>query len=218
MTNGLIAVADWWQDWANVAQVIGFPLAVAALAMAWWQLRKAARAARGEFLLAIDAALAEPELQNLRTQIYKTERPWTVPDEASERNKVRRYIAVFERLGILLRDRSVSIRHVDQLYGDRIAAITNNKSVRELVLDSPDAWRDFLYLWKRIQKRRDRRGKGAMLYTLRTGKKEAKTRKEAGATVEHETQDRFEAEEDETSPSAGATPDDGAAPEATPPT
>jgi hypothetical protein len=217
MTNGVFAVADWWQDWANIAQVIGLPLAVAALAMAWWQLRKAARAARGEFLLAIDEALAKPELQTLRTEIYKTKHPWTVPDVARERNLVRRYIAVFERLGILLRDRSVSIRHVDQLYGDRIAAITNNASVRELVLDSPDAWRDFLYLWKRIQKWRKRRGKGAEPYNLRQGKTEAKERKQANATVERETKDRFEVAEAETPSSTGASPNAGATPEATPP-
>lgn len=214
MTTGLLVVADWWQDWAYVAQVIGFPLAVAALAMAWWQLRKAARVARGQFLLAIDAALTTEELQEMRRKIYRTTKPWEVPDDPREQNKVRRYIAVFERLGILLRDRSVSIRHVDQLYGDRIAAITNNESVRTLILDSPDAWRDFLYLWNRIWRRRNLRGECTKPYKLRQGKKEAKKRaKERGRKME----DRFEVEEAEQSASARATPVAGAAAGTTPP-
>ena len=172
------------------------------------QLRKAARAARGEFLLAIDQALATPEFQDLRTKIYKSSNPWRLPDSSSKRNEVRRYIAVFERLGILLRDRSVSIRHVDQIYGDRIAAITNNATVRELILDSPDAWRDFLYLWKRIEKRRRRRAEARKPYGLRKARKEAKQRS-ASPTAGSEIRDRFEVEEAEKTASAAAAPPTG---------
>jgi hypothetical protein len=130
MASGFVAIAEWWHDWADVFQVIGFPLALAALGMAWWQLRHAARTASSQFLLAIEETLTRPEIQDMRGKIFWASPPWTVPDSARDRTEVRQYIAVFDALGRLVGDRQVSIEQVDDRYGNRIAAITNNASVR----------------------------------------------------------------------------------------
>src|SRR4051812_45304452 len=91
-------LADW-------AQVVGVALALLALAIAWFQLRKAvvettnaaadaARAvavAEGQAVLALDLALSQPTLDDVRKKI--NQRTLTSQDDVH----LRRYIATFER-------------------------------------------------------------------------------------------------------------------------
>jgi hypothetical protein len=133
------------ENWSNLVQVIALPLALLGLWLAWSQVRKAANTAHAELILAIDATL-ESHL-SIREQIRQG---WQ-PKSPGDRNAVRRYVGVFERVGILLKLGEVQLGTVDQLYGDRVAKLLNNDGARAVVTDDPEACRDFVFLWRQLR-------------------------------------------------------------------
>src|SRR5215203_6340148 len=101
MPDWLESVFDWFASlkapatWSDFVQVVGFPLAIGALILGGLQLYKAAQTARVQILLSLDERLST--FEDLREELNKTE------PQINDRVRLRRYIAVFERVGHALR-------------------------------------------------------------------------------------------------------------------
>jgi hypothetical protein len=108
--------------------------------LAFFQLREAKNIARGQFLLALDQSLAP--FEQVRRQVNRGEQPGSVA--------LRRYIACFERIGLLLRERQLKIGTVDQLYGSRFAKLVNGGHLG-IVQDRPEEWRGVVWLWEDLR-------------------------------------------------------------------
>jgi hypothetical protein len=128
--------------WADLMQLVGFPLAILALLLGWGQLRKAARTARVQTLLALDDRLSD--FEDIRAKLNKPE-----PHDVSP-VRLRRYIAGFERIGYALRQREISLATVDQFYGSRFASLIDYPAALKIVRD-PAGWPDFYYLWRSLR-------------------------------------------------------------------
>jgi len=149
---------------ANYAQLVGLAaliFAIISLRYSATQLKQTARATQGQFSLAIDEALAQH--LDAREEVSRAA-AWINRGELSvdERRKFRRYLAVFERIGILVKDELMTIETVDALYGERFAMLLNRERIRQLVDGSqyttrkssnPDAWSDLIWLWWRLYMR-----------------------------------------------------------------
>ena len=157
-------IADW-------AQIVGVALALLALAIAWFQLRKAVdetsnaaadakravAVAEGQAVLALDLALSQPTFEALRAKIN------TKSVTAADDVVLRRYIATFERLGLLIEKGIITISVADHFYGNRlekllvnagsrVSAIVRHSSSSGAVGEGPgrEGWRIFLELWKKM--------------------------------------------------------------------
>jgi hypothetical protein len=66
--------------------------------------------------------------------------------------ELRRYLAVFERIGVLLGEGYMAPAVLDRLYGSRFEKLVTKRdgSYVDLVRESPGAWRDFLVIWKHL--------------------------------------------------------------------
>jgi hypothetical protein len=121
-------------------------LAVTAIAaiLAFIQLREAKNIARAQFLLAVDQSLAP--FEQLRREINRAQRP-------SDWVQLRRYVAAFERIGLLLREQHLRAATVDQLYGDRFRRLVTIRDgeLVAFVRQSPDEWEGFVWLWQDLQ-------------------------------------------------------------------
>ena len=74
--------------------------------------------------------------------------------DADEKSLLRRYVAVFERLGMSLRTGVASERLADRLYGSRLAVLLNNTDgrIKETVKERGGRdWENFICLWKRMR-------------------------------------------------------------------
>jgi hypothetical protein len=102
--------------WANWSQIIGagaaVVLAIWAIAIATRQLNDARRSALGQFILGIDEAFRSYE--DVRKYFN---RPSKIPKP--DKSDLYRYIAVFERLGLLIKWKLLKPKNVEMLYGHR---------------------------------------------------------------------------------------------------
>jgi hypothetical protein len=127
-------VADW-------VQIIGLPLAIVALILAWLTSRM-------QMLLALDARLADYE--QVRKDINANKSMDKIDDV-----ELRRYIAAFERVGLALKYRQVSRKAVRHFYGHRFENLINyirDNPAAEEIVKNPKGWKDFYYLKKRLAK------------------------------------------------------------------
>jgi hypothetical protein len=128
-------------DVANYFQIFGFPIAIAALIFAWFQIRSAARTSRVQMLLALDTRLADYE--EIRRKINAKNRDIDDID-------LRRYIAVFERVGLALRYRQISREEVHRFYGERFVKLIEYSKTANIV-KNPEGWKDFYYLFRQLR-------------------------------------------------------------------
>jgi hypothetical protein len=150
---------------ANYAQLIGLAaliFAVVSLRHSATQIKQTARATQGQLALAIDDAFAEH--LDARTEVSQADK-WkeTRPAlDADDRRKFRRYLAVFERIGLLVKDELMTIETVEALYGERFAMLLSRDPIRKLVdgrqyargkFSKPDAWVGLVWLWWRMYMR-----------------------------------------------------------------
>jgi hypothetical protein len=145
---------------ANWAQLVGVVLAIGALIFAGVQLRAAARATKAQLLLALDESL-EP-FEDLRCMINGS-------DKDAQDVRTRRYIARFERMGILVQTHQIDMKTVNELYGARIRKLLEcevlkikvwedgmkkNLIVREFLRDREKHWKGMIYLWRELHKKK----------------------------------------------------------------
>jgi hypothetical protein len=141
---------------ADVAQLVGIPLAAIALWIAAIQLKDAARTANKaeavaevQAVLALDRVLAQQTFIELRAKLAAGK---TDDSDYNTRVDLRRYVAAFERLGMLVDKKVVSPELADEFYGSRLQKLVNNPYAVNMVNGSPAAWRNFIILWKTLEK------------------------------------------------------------------
>lgn len=166
--NWAMTILSTWI--ADAAYIGTTTLAAVALWIAVGQLRKAAESARiaataaekaeivseAQAVLALDQVLAQQRFETLREKLNRTYAPGT----ATEKLTVRRYVAAFERLGLLLDKGVISAELAEAFYSSRLERLVKNCAfVREIVVDKDDktkgsvAWRNFVLLWTEMEQR-----------------------------------------------------------------
>jgi hypothetical protein len=128
-------------DLANYFQIFGFPVAIAALIFGWNQVRATARTSRVQMLLALDARLSD--FEDVRAKINALD-----PDIDIVR--LRRYIAVFERIGLALKYKQITPEEVQRFYGQRFVNLMKLREARSIVTNR-EGWKDFYYLWEKLR-------------------------------------------------------------------
>jgi hypothetical protein len=165
--EGVSSLLNWMDNpWvghaANVAQLVGIPLAVIALGIAAYQFREAARTAKkaeivseAQAVLALDQVLSQQRFEDLRATLAVG-----ALDHPSAEDEVvlRRYVAAFERLGLLVDNGVMSAELAKEFYGSRLEKLVNVEFVRDLVTERENrtrgrpAWRNFIILWSTMEK------------------------------------------------------------------
>jgi hypothetical protein len=138
----------WIGHAADVAQVIGIALAVPAAYWAYLQLKSATASAEAQAVLALDQAFSL--FEQFRKDLNRDAATAT-----SDTVTLRRYIAVFERLGLLIKKGVIGVQLADQLYGSRLATLlaTAERPVRTMVAEREGkGWENFTELWTRIRR------------------------------------------------------------------
>jgi hypothetical protein len=148
------------EDWANVSQIVGgvgVLAALAALVVAWIQLRKTRNATRGQMILAVDQALAPYD--DIRNEARNPE--WQPPpnddadgERTKHRHRIKQYMGVWERVEHLLADKSIDPSTVNDLYGQRVENLLRNHVVRDYLIDKPTDWETFIAFASRLATRR----------------------------------------------------------------
>ena len=141
--------ASWVGCASDIAQIVGLLLAIIAVVWGYRQLRAAIASAQSQSVLALDQAFAqfEPLRRALNASVPADPK---LDDDIS----LRRYVAVFERLGLLLKTGVVNEGLANQLYGSRLETLLEKaeKGVRKIVREREGrGWENFIYLWKRMR-------------------------------------------------------------------
>jgi hypothetical protein len=136
-------------DWAGVAVAAG------GFFYAGRQLRLAQRAARGSFLLNIQEALRHHDPVHRR--LDADDGPDWNPGERSnelplEWADVEAYMGVFERVQLLVQQRSLDLDTVDQLYSFRLINLTRNRHIHRAKLEEKGMfWGQLITLWRNLE-------------------------------------------------------------------
>jgi len=153
-------------DAADWAQLVGIPLTLIALMVALnglyrakQQLDHADKVSQGQFIFTLDQVLISYE--DLRTRA-RYDRSWDYVDQqltdfqyVHERARIRYYLAVFERLGELLKRGMVDSALVAELYGSRLERLLRKDGVRQIVASKPEEWARLVYLWRELHPKRE---------------------------------------------------------------
>jgi hypothetical protein len=124
---------------ANWFTIFGLLVGAAALVVAAVQIRNAARTTQAQLILMIDDSLRPYE--EIRARINGS-------DPQHPAIRMRRYIARFERIGILLETEQISLDKVNQLYGVRIEKLLQHPDAKALLASDPEGWQGVTYLWQ----------------------------------------------------------------------
>jgi hypothetical protein len=138
---------SWPSGWADFLQVVGVPLALLGLLFGWLQLRKAARTARVQVLLALDQSLSD--FEDIRVKVNRSE----LITESEDKIRLRRYIGTFERVGYALKVKETKLEIVDQFYGDRFRKLVIYlfaSSYARSIVKNREGWEDFYSLWDKL--------------------------------------------------------------------
>jgi hypothetical protein len=146
------AFPGWISDVADVAQIVGLVLAILAALWARKQLRSATVSAESQAVLALDQAFSL--FEDLRKELNSGSSLGSADKEKLV--TLRRYVAVFERLGLLLKKGVVGVQLADQLYGSRLSQLLNKSSgqVNKIVAEREGrGWENFIELWRTMRKK-----------------------------------------------------------------
>jgi hypothetical protein len=144
------------QYWANIAAIVGalgVAAAVAALVVAWVQLRQTAKVTHGQMILAVDQALAPYDEIRREAQNPGWEPPANEArgqEDVRHRRRIKQYMGVWERVETLIADQSLDIGSVQQHYGKRVEFLLRNEVIRSYVVDKPNDWSSFHSLAHRL--------------------------------------------------------------------
>jgi hypothetical protein len=149
----LLADLQYWANIATIVGAVGVAATVAALLVAWAQLRKTAKVTRGQMILAVDQALAP--FNDIRDQARSP--AWKPPlndapgcENKEHRRRVKQYMAVWERVETLVANNSLDVATVQNLYGTRVRFLLRNEVVRSYVVGQPHDWAAFRCLAQRL--------------------------------------------------------------------
>lgn len=140
----ILGFADWIADVADIAQIGGIALAIPASIWAYKQLKSATASAESQAVLALDQAFSL--FEQFRKDLNQN-------SADADDVMLRRYVAVFERLGLLLEKRVMSVELADQLYGSRLEKLLKNAGdpVKSILAEKDGrGWQNFVELWNRM--------------------------------------------------------------------
>ena len=153
----------------TVLTLVGLAVAALALGVAALQLQdakfsaqKSEITAEAQAVLAVDQFLAQGHLEEVRRKI--NDETLHVPVEAvntanEEAVALRRYVAAFERLGLLIDKGVITIEVADEFYGDRLQRLLVLDPVKAMVApngegkpgwEGKQGWRNFILLWNKV--------------------------------------------------------------------
>lgn len=140
----------------TIAGLIGLFLTGVGLIYTGRQIQESRKIARGEFLLHLD------ELFQQHNDVHLLLRPGgdyaegrRKPDSAQEWSAVERYMGLFERVKALIDDKIIDLDTVNRFYGYRLFNIVDNEAIRKFKLEQEaEFWRDFIKLWRALDKHR----------------------------------------------------------------
>jgi hypothetical protein len=126
---------------AEWAQIVGFPIALAALAYAAWQLRLSAKIARGQFLLELKGMVARHD------DIYHKvtpEGPYAAghsqPVTPEEWSRLVDYLGFFESCEFLIQNGSLTASTFKTLFGYRLRNLAKLDYVISMINDPDEDW------------------------------------------------------------------------------
>jgi hypothetical protein len=130
--------------WANWAQLIGFPLAFAAVIYAAWQLRTSARIARGQFLLELTKMSERHDYVLHRvTPGGEWAEGMSRPQSPEDWSKLVDYIGLFENCEALIRDGSLDERMFKRLFAYRMKNLARLEFVMDMINQPDEDWELF---------------------------------------------------------------------------
>jgi hypothetical protein len=132
------------EDIADIATIVGVALALTGALFAYRQLKAATAASESGSILALDEAFAR--FEGVRRKINMNEAFKT----QDERVELLRYLALWERLGLLVDNRTVKLSLVHEIYGSRFEELLKRDEPKQIVTDTPRGWRNFIALWRRF--------------------------------------------------------------------
>jgi hypothetical protein len=143
----------WIGHAADLAQLLGLVLAVLAGWWAYLQLKSATASAETQAVIALDQAFSL--FEQFRTRLNNNEK-FRKDLNADDADKValRRYIAVFERLGLLLKKKVIKVELADQLYGSRLQKLFEHAETPvKTILEQRErkGWDNFWWLWRKMR-------------------------------------------------------------------
>jgi hypothetical protein len=107
------------------------------------QYELARKIAETQAVFSVDAALGLYE--DVRERLTPSGAP------APERLRLRYYMAVFERLGVLIDQGTVSPETANKFYGSRFKALVNDQGAVDIVTGDREGWVSFLSLWRALK-------------------------------------------------------------------
>jgi hypothetical protein len=135
------AAIIWGLTLSDLLQLIATLFTLLTVIYAAKQIRSAGRTAKAQLILMIDESLHHYE--DVRAAINAGKLP-------VEDSRLRRYVARFGRIGMLLQLKQIDLDTVNKLYGSRIKKLldTSGDQVRRIVQKKEHTgWQPMIYLW-----------------------------------------------------------------------
>jgi hypothetical protein len=147
-------------DIADVSQIVGLIVAVPVIVLAWRQLVSGTAASEAQPVLALDEAFSQFEDLRDKLRAASKEKPYRAVQPA-DRARLSRYLAVFERLGMLVTKRLIDQRRGGDLYGYALARLLTRSNAEEIVCSeigeaqkepahSERRWENLIRLWEQL--------------------------------------------------------------------
>ena len=140
------------KDVADLATVVGAPLAIAALVFTALQLKRTLLVEQGRFLLELERMSTDHNKIHLR---LRPGGDWadgkTLPNSPAEWAELEEYMGFFEHCELLIQSGSLDASSFARLFGYRVKNIVANDSiVQTKLVDEGKHWKDFRSLASRL--------------------------------------------------------------------
>lgn len=140
------------QDWGNLGQLIEAIAAVVGLIYIGLQVRAAHKTSKGQFLLSLDDKVRQYDdvHRKLLNESWYPSNKVNMSKGEPDKINLHSYLGLFERIKILIDDKSISLQEVRRLYGYRVQVIVFNRGAYEELETYPDFWIDFIKLCRSL--------------------------------------------------------------------
>jgi hypothetical protein len=140
-----INFTGWVSFIADAVQVVGLPLAVVAIFLAVKQVKSTAIVTAAQMVFTIDEAFrVDSEMRQKLTSAA-----W-VPADASERNRLGRYLAVFERVGVLYGRKLIPLTDIENFYFSQFKQLVANTNARDRLVANRTTYKGVFVLWRAL--------------------------------------------------------------------
>ena len=142
---------SWLYD--NSASLIGSVITAVGFLIALYQLRKNNKTLQAELALKLDdkAGYHRGLYQNFFEggEYYET-----IPCQITE--KVEYYLTFYDTISLLVRNKQITLKQINSLYGYRFICLMHNSAVQDIVRKRIRSWEGLLWLYERVMNLRTR--------------------------------------------------------------